>query len=374
MNELATANLSGSSGSKPAPERRVRHGLIEDWRDALGILVLLLVAAFSGALIARYWPGGDEDATRQAGDLGARMTSIEERLSAGRATPEILALKTRVAKLETRLRNTELAMSAGDFAGNLAAAGTPAPGPDAARKLLDDMATRLGSLEGKSATAADLQAAKDALAALTTRIETLGQRLARVENSDLLTLAHRASLATAVANLTRASQGSSPFKTEYDAVAALYPGDVAVDEIAPIAARGIPTVGTLIATFGNAADDAMDAERVAAGKDTWTRLSANFMSLISSRAVGETAGTSTESRLARAELRLKAGDLNAAVKELSAIKGAARAPLTPWLSQAKARVKLEATLAALNTRAAAALAGPISTDDPSNPIPQMPAP
>jgi HPt (histidine-containing phosphotransfer) domain-containing protein len=38
----------------------------------------------------------------------------------------------------------------------------------------------------------------------------------------------------------------------------------------------------------------------------------------------ETDGSSTESRLARAEIRLKAGDLTAAVRELSAIKGAAR--------------------------------------------------
>ena len=32
------------------PDRRVRHGLIEDWRDGVGILLLLLVAAFLAAL------------------------------------------------------------------------------------------------------------------------------------------------------------------------------------------------------------------------------------------------------------------------------------------------------------------------------------
>jgi hypothetical protein len=266
MNDLTTATSSGTGGSKAAPERRVRHGLIEDWRDALGILMLLLVAAFSGALIARYWPGGDDDATRQAGDLSERMTSIEERLSAGRTSPEILALKARVAKLEARQSKAE----------PTASTGTAAVSPD--------IAARLTALEARTATTPeDIKAAGDEIAAL-------DKRVTRVENSDLLTLAHRAALATAVANLTRASQGSSPFKVEYDAVAAMYPGDAALTGIAPIAARGIPTAGTLIATFGNAADDAMDAERIAGAKDWSAKLWANFASLISSRAIGEEAG------------------------------------------------------------------------------------
>ena len=309
-----------------------------------------------------------------------------ERLPAG--------LQDRVAKLETRLRNTELAITVGSLAGKAAALGAAplgqpgGPGIGTALGQLgpasgaDDLSARLAALEGKTATTpADLQAAKDAIGGLTnnmstlsTKLDTLGTRLGRIENSDLLTLAHRASLATAVANLMRAAQGSSPFKTEFDAVAALLPGEPELASIAPNAERGLPTTGTLIATFGNAADAAVDAERAAAGEGMWSRLWAHFLSLISSRAVGETAGASTESKLARAELRLKAGDLNAAVKELDTITGAARTPLAPWLAQADSRVKLETTLAALNTRAIAALAGPASVDDPANPIPQMPTP
>jgi hypothetical protein len=359
MNDLTTATSPGTGSSKPAPERRVRHGLIEDWRDALGLLVLLLVATLFGALINRYWPGGDDDATRRSGDLVERMTSLEERLSAGRTSPEILALKARVAKLETKFGNADVATPP---------SGAPAS-LDPSKTALDELNARLTALESKTATTPeDIKAAGDEIAAL-------DKRITHVENSDLLTLAHRAALATAVANLTRASQGSSPFKIEYDAVAALYPGDATLSQIAPIAARGIPTAGTLIATFGNAADDALDAERIANAKDWSAKLWANFASLISSRAIGEVTGNSTESRLARAQLRMKSGgDLRAAVVELSAIKGAARGPLTPWLTDAAARVKLEATLGSLNTRAAAALAGPVSTDDPSSPIPQLPTP
>ncbi|MCE9522020.1 MAG: hypothetical protein K8S25_06250 [Alphaproteobacteria bacterium] len=400
MNELATASSSGNGAAKSAADRRVRHGLIEDWRDAVGILFLLLVAAFSGALIARYWPGNDEDATHQSGDLNARMASIEDRLSNGKSPPDISALKDRIAKLEARLQNAEVAIAGGTIGANLAATGiTPSTGPtlgtalsqlgattsgpDATRKIVDDITARLTALEGKTATTpADVQGAKEAIGTLTAslaefngQIATLGTRLNRIENSDLLSLAHRASLATAVANLTRASQGSSPFKLEYDAVAALLPGDPSLSEIAPVAAGGLPTVGTLIATFGNAGDAAIDAENIAKGDNGWSRLWAHFTSLINSRPVGEVSGDSTENRIARAELRMKSGgDLTAAVKELSAISGAARGPLQAWLAHAKARVKLEATLATLNTRAVAALAGPMSVDDPANPIPQLPTP
>ena len=398
MNELTPASSTGSGTAKPAPERRVRHGLIEDWRDALGILSLLLMAAFSGALIARYWPDGDDSTSHIASDLGARMAAIEERLSQGKSSPEITALKERIAKLETRLRNAEIAMAGGAVGGDVAALGAaqlgqPAgptlgtalsqlgTGSDAMRKLVNDIATRLTALEGKTATTpAELQAAKKTIGGLTTgfadltaKIDTLGTRLVRIENSDVIALARRAALATAVANLVRASQGSSPFKIEYEAVASLLPSDAFLSAIAPVAARGLPTTGALIATFGNAADAAVDAERAAQAKDWSTRLATNFASLVSARATGETAGDSTEARVARAELRLKAGDLPAAVKELSSITGAARTPLKAWLADAAARVTLETMLATLNTRVVAALADPIGTNA-ADPVPQLPKP
>jgi hypothetical protein len=118
------------------------------------------------------------------------------------------------------------------------------------------------------------------------------------------------------------------------------------------------TTGTLIAIFGNTSDAALDAERVAKADGWWERLWAGFMGLISTRTTGEMKGTTTEARLARAGERMKAGDLAAAVKELRVIRGAARAPLREWLTEADARVKLEATLAEVNTSAIQSLMGP----------------
>ena len=374
--------MSDATPALPSPksaERRVRQGLIEDWRDAVGILVLLLVAAFFGALIARFWPVAD-DAT--PADLEARIGAIESRVGPAKSGAELAALRDRVTKLERRIATTEASVAAGiaTSAGVAAITGVApvAGGTGAPEKLVADLTARLTALETKTATAPeDIQAAKDGIAQLTTgvgeltaRIDTFAERVGKLESSDLLMLARRASLATAIANLARAAQGSSPFKTEFDAVAAMLPDDPALAEIAPLTG-GLPTTGTLIATFGKASDAALDAETLAkSGGGMWSGLWANFMATISARPIGEVRGQSTAGRIARAEVRMKAGDLAAAVKELSAVIGPARPPLQPWLSQAASRVKLEAALAKLNTEAVAALASPTSDE----PVPQMPTP
>jgi hypothetical protein len=390
MNDITPAT-PGNGATKPA-DRRVRHGLIEDWRDGVGILVLLLVAAFFGALLARFWPDSEDGATHLTAEVGSRLTAIEGRLAQEKGT-DFAALKDRVSKIETRLRNAEIAMTASSVASGLAATafGAPGAGPtpgsaipvpataDAARKLIDDLGTRLTALEGKVGTAPDdVKAAQTSIGTLTTsvtdlgtKIDTFSDRLARIENSDLLEMARRASLASAIANLMRASQGSAPFKTEFDVVAALSPDDKRLAEIAPLAAKGLPTAGTLLGSFGNLADRAMDLERIAKSEGMWDRWWANFTSLISSRKIGETGDNSTEGRLARAEVRMKAGDLGAAVRELNAIQGAAREPLKPWLTDASARMRLESVLADLNTRAIQALSGPTATTS-SEPVPQLP--
>jgi hypothetical protein len=119
------------------------------------------------------------------------------------------------------------------------------------------------------------------------------------------------------------------------------------------------------------ADAALDAESRQQGQGGFSQLWANFTSMVSWRSTAETEGSSTESRLARAEIRLKAGDLTAAVRDLSAIKGAARKPLSPWLQKAAARVKVEAALAQLNSSAIEAITGP---KPDSEPVPQPPPP
>ncbi len=379
--------------------RSMRHGMFEDWRDALGILLMLFVAAVSGALIARFWPEPDSS-SQASNELAERLGALETRFSAVTSAnePQIAALKTRVTQLEARVKAAEAALGGtplpatanghpGASPTDIVAAATSDSSQRIAEtaKLIDQMNARLAVLEGQKDAVAGLttkldavstkvQAQGDQVTALTSlkaSFDKLDERLAHMEQSDLMTMARRAALSAATANLMRATQGSGAFTTEYAAVAALASDDPTLADLNKYAASGLPTVGVLTATFDDAANAAIDAERSASGENWWARLWANLMALVTVRAVGETQGDNTESRIARAELRLKAGDLPAAVQELQPISGAARTAIDPWFAQADARVKLEKALAQLNTHAIAALAEPPPS---SAPVPQLPVP
>jgi len=375
MNQLQLP--PGTDATMPRTERRQRHGLIEDWRDALGIVLLLFVAAFLGAVLSRFWPETEVRGETEFADMETRLSAIEGKLANLSQSRDMTAARTRIDTLEKRLSTMEASFAA---LGEPASADKTAPATLlATAKRVEAMAQRLTELETRTAPLPeDLAKAKstlETLAAGSTGVQSslndLSTRMSKLEASDILDLARRASVASAVANLTRAAQGSSPFRTEYDVVAGLLPGNNNLHEIQRHAATGLPTTGTLISTFGNTATAALAAERNGKGTDGMSRLWSNVSGLVTWRSTSETAGSSTESRLARAEIRLKAGDLAAAVKELSAIRGSAARPLSTWLQKAQARVSVEATLAELNTQAINAIKSRPAGETPPT---QTPAP
>jgi len=375
------------TSSRTADERKARHGLIEDWRDALGILLLLFVAAFFGAVLSRFWLDGEVGAATEGAEIDTRLTTLEGKLTRLAQSSETTQIAERVGKLENRIASMETAFAAlgvPTVTPSTESAATPAPSPLTGTiletaKRLENISTRVVELETRTtgvpeamtSTKASLEALTGTTASVASRMDDVSTRLEKLESSDLLDLARRASLASAIANLTRAAQGSSPFRTEYDIVAALLPANQSLKDVAPHAATGLPTTGTLITTFGNTANTALDAEKRQSGQSGLSQLWSNFTAMVSWRSTAEQEGSSTESRLARAEIRLKAGDLTAAVRELSAIKGAARKTLSPWLQKASARVKVEAALAQLNSSAIEAITGP---QDDGEPVPQLPPP
>lgn len=384
MNQLQVS--PGTDPARPRDERLKRHGLIEDWRDALGILLLLFVAAFLGALLSRFWPEADVQGEPEYANLDMRMNALEGKLANIAQSRDMTATKGRIDTLERRLATIEGSFAALGAAPVQGEAATSASGQPAAQlnllgtaKRVEAMETRLAELEARTKTLPeDMTQARKSLETLATgatglqtRVDDVATRMARLESSDILDLARRASLATAVANLTRAAQGSSPFRTEYDVVARLLPDNRSLQDIARHAATGLPTTGTLIASFGTAAAASLDAERAGKGTDGVGRLWSNVSGLVTWRSTADKAGSSTESRLARAEIRLKAGDLPAAVAEMTAIRGQAAKPLATWLQKAQARVKVEATLARLNAQAIEAItAAPAE----SPPAPVQPVP
>lgn len=85
----------------------------------------------------------------------------------------------------------------------------------------------------------------------------------------------------------------------------------------------------------------------------WSRVA----SLVSIRRTGEVEGVGAEARVARAEARLKAGELGAAVEEISKLEGTALDAAAAWLQRARARQDAADAVAVLSRLVVARLAG-----------------
>jgi hypothetical protein len=373
MNQLPST--ADKPATAPRQDRRSRQGLIEDWRDALGILLLLFVAAALGAILSRLWPEGEVEGRPAMTEVDTRLSTLEARLANLTTTQDLAETTKSMEALETRLARLESQFAAVGTQGTQEPLEGAQPGTspppltllstamrlDETLSRLTDLETRTSNLPSSLATASkSLETLSATTTGLTARMDDVAARVERIEAADILDLARRASLSAAIANLARATQGSSPFKAEYEIVAAMLPDESGLARLAPFARTGLPTTGILLSRFSKTAADALDAERKAQQQDSVSRLWNNFSGLVSWRTTSGDRGSSTERHLARAEQLLKAGDLEAAVKELSMVKGAAAKPMGPWLKHAKARVQIETILARLNTKALDAM-----TSDPT---------
>ena len=298
--------------------------------------VAAAVAALDGrlaALEARVDEVSESaNAGQAAADLGARLDAVagalatlDQRLASVEGTPAAVDgdLAARVAAVDERLAAIESAPA-------------PAPGPEA-----------LGGLESRA----------DALAALT---GDLDNRVAALEaRADAPA---PPALALAVGQLHAALRGSGPFRPEFDAVHALLAGDAdAVSALTAIESRageGVPTVAVLRARFAGIAGPIVRAAYAPAEGDWLDRTLARLSELVTVRRVGDDVpGDSAEAIVARAEARLAAGDLAAAVAEVKRLENAPAKVAAGWLADGQARLAAQRALATLDGRAVTALGG-----------------
>ena len=292
-------------------------------------------------------------ASEAASRSAAGVTTLERRLEelAQAGNPEAIAadLLAQVENLERRLG--DLARATGDSG-------------DAARR--DE---RLAELERYlTALPADSMGAgvsADRLIRLETAFASLLARLeSNTEKADSR-LSQGIAVLLAAAALRDASRGQTGFAAELDALRkataeipafAEAPVKAAFSEIDNHAGPGLPTIAVLAAQF----DELAGAVVRAAGRDERTGWVSQTLDRISSvvtvRRVGDVAGGSVEARVARAEFRVSAGDLAAAVDELSELKGRAGIAARHWLAAARARLSINYATRLLYQTAATLLA------------------
>jgi hypothetical protein len=158
--------------------------------------------------------------------------------------------------------------------------------------------------------------------------------------------------ALAAAALLSAAQTSRPFISELAAVEALAPADLDLSGFAAMAATGAPSRAALALDFPDfAARAAAAARQPGETAPLGERLLAGLSRVIVVRPVGRIPGDAPEARLARAEVQLNEGDLEAALASLAGLPPAAQAALSPWWDRAQARARLDRQAAALGDRA-----------------------
>ena len=227
----------------------------------------------------------------------------------------------------------------------------------------DVMTDRLASLEAKVADGGAVAALRAENERLAGEITALKSQIAGFERERALRARQREraqSFLSAVENLRAAAAGAGSYAAALDLVSAAVGDDPKVAEaLKPLharAERGVPTRQMLAARFDSVAADAMRAE--AGGKPgLWGNVAEQVAHLIVVRRTGGRAPAgSVEAALWKADGSLRAGDLAGAVAALDGMSEPASSAVEPWLDDARARLSLDRTVAALEARVVAIFA------------------
>jgi len=189
-------------------------------------------------------------------------------------------------------------------------------------------------------------------------VARLNARIAMLENQGARTT-EAAAAALAAAQLVDASQGSKPFGRELATLRAATPGLPELARLARLAETGAPSRTALAASFPPyAAKAARRARKPAGDADLGQRIAYVAAKVVTVRRVDETAGSTPDAILARAELALHEGQVAPALKALDSLPPKAREALAPWRLEAERRAEIDREVTALRARAVRALQAP----------------
>lgn len=165
--------------------------------------------------------------------------------------------------------------------------------------------------------------------------------------------------AGALARLRTNLERGYPFEREYDEASAAMAADSAsragFASLRQWAESGIPTRGALREALETQGGEIVRAAVLESADTWWQAIITRIKALIVVRptpdgdvpAAGTPDGDRAPAIVARAEVRLRDGDVPGAVSELSALSGAAADTAQAWIAAARARISADETLAAL---------------------------
>jgi hypothetical protein len=368
--ESAAAALAALE--EPKPRRRMT------WRwlalIALGLVVIVAAALpLLHPLLRAVLPSSTPIATTSSADISTQRLSV---------------LEQQLAMIERQLHSQT---SVGDLNNRLTAlsGGVDALQQQVARLEqetagLSDFDSRIAKLEEKqndlvkqvqdgsrqAGTDPELKASVAAqgkdLAALSGQMDQLRETAQNLGGD-----ARKVALVMALDQLDEAAEHSGSFATELKAVQDLVGQDAAVagdPAFAVLQGRGkdgVPTLPALQADFAKIAGNIVSAGDEPLDSDWASRTLARLASIVTIRRTGEVTGKTPEAIVARAELRLAAGDLAAAVREVEQLTGPAAATAADWLAGARADLAVAQAVETLRARILAGIGAGAGKAKPS---------
>lgn len=371
----------------------------------LAVLVVAGAAYISWPLWRDGVPGWARDGLAPVMEAGrggapaARLAALEEQLRAAQAaigelrsgapqapssspdTAKIAALAREIERLAGEIES--LRSTVQPLAGRLEALEQAGQGRGGS-----DLAARIEALQKRLDTIAQQQAGGDAMAgeavaairaendkriaavesenrALSEALAALRQQLGEFEAGLQARSgsARGAALIAAAGDLRAAVDSGRSYAQALDSLRAVAPKEeslaAALDTLGRYADKGVPTRDELRSRFDPMASAVSQAAAAPEGSGWLDQTIGRLSRLVTVRRTGEEAAQedSVGGRLARAELRLAAGDLQGAVAALEPLSGAPAKAAAGWLAAAKARIEAEQALRAVSAGAIRRLGG-----------------
>ena len=228
----------------------------------------------------------------------------------------------------------------------LKSSGTSAEGDPAA------LAEKLMALEAKL-NALQRAGASGNIAAMQAQIAALEIRAGASSG------ASNVAQAIAAAGLKAAIDRGGSFANELETFATVSPASPELEQLKNLASSGVPSKAELSAEFGIVADAMLTAAQVVdPSAGLFQRLTASAKSLVRSRPVGSVAGDTPEALVARMEVAVSKGDLDAALVEAAKLPDSARAAGIDYINRLTARRETDALVTKALTSALSATGAP----------------
>jgi len=208
-------------------------------------------------------------------------------------------------------------------------------------KLVSGLQKNVSSLEGRIRALDGLIAkTNETMTTSNTVALKLAQRVSALEKLDKSADTDRlAALSFALESLVRKIESGDVFKPELDIVTAAIPQSPQLEKLRKQASVGVKSIAQLQRQFTPVLQAILAAEDAPAPTGVLGKLVGSAKSLVRIRRVGDIEGEDREAIIARLEVRVKAGDLKAALVEAKKLKGASAEAVKTWAEAVENRVK-----------------------------------